>query len=97
MKFTFKTEHPTGLYRSFYKSQHYIKFNKIGVGSIGNESPYSIRLKVTKEDINEDGCSNCEWKWIRLKGEFSSLDEAKTFLVKNTEAIMAKFKIHLTE
>jgi len=67
VKFTFKTERPTGRYRSFYSSNHIIKLKKIPVGMIypsGLDSPpFSIHLQVIKKDLMEDGNKNCEWRW----------------------------------
>jgi len=70
MKFTFKTEKPTGAYRSFFSENHYIKLNKKQVGAIADRT-WKIRLMVFKDDINEDGNANCQWKWISLKKESS--------------------------
>ena len=92
MKFTFKTEHPTGRYRSFYPSHHYIKFLKKEVGKISDED-YAIRFMVIKDDILEDGNPNCDWKWIKLKKESSSLQEAKEWLNQNIELLFKKYKI----
>ena len=87
-KFTFKTHHPTGRYRSFDHDYHDIKYNKVVVGSIANELPHKISLQVMKDDIMEDGSPNCKWKWIKLKKEFTSVEEAKKFLNDNVDAVM---------
>lgn len=91
--FTFRTEQPTGRYRSFFDPIHYIKFKQRVVGSIGDELPHKIRLMVIKEDINEDKNPNCEWKWITLNKKSASVDEAKQFLKENYEAITTKYNI----
>lgn len=93
MKFTFKTEKETGRYRSFYPDQHFIKLNRKVVGSIDDEFPYAIRLIVVKKDINEDGNPNCEWRWVRLQKESSSLLEAKEFLNNNIDEILKKYSL----
>ena len=99
MKFTFKTTKSTGQYRSFFAPSHTIKLNKIGVGSIVGSSehtelgPYKIRLQVIKEDIMEDGNPNCKWKWITLKKESQTLDEAKQFLQDHIAGITSKYKL----
>jgi hypothetical protein len=87
-KFTFKTVKPTGRYSSFFSDQYLIKFNKVEVGEITDNLPIRIRLKVYKDDLNEDGNPNCSWKWITLKKTFNSIDEAKLFLNNN------RIKIH---
>ena len=94
-KFTFKTEKATGQYRSFCNDSHYVKLNKIECGSIGAEKPHKIRLQVVKADIMEDGNPNCKWKWITLKQESETLQEAKDFLNKNFVSINSKYKICL--
>lgn len=81
-KFTFKTERPTGRYRSFWPEYHKIRFGKTEVGQIIDKE-WKIRLIVMKEDINEDPNDTfCDFKWITLKKEFASLQEAKDWLNK---------------
>lgn len=92
MKFTFKTEKPTGRYRSFFSESHDIKLKKMKVGSIVDIT-WQIRLMVLKDDINEDGNPNCEWKWITLKKESASLQEAKDWLNVNFISLNQKYKI----
>jgi len=43
--------------------------------------------------VNGDGNKNCEWRWVRLKKEFNSLDEAKKFLNDNIEEIINRFNL----
>ena len=92
MKFTFKTEKPTGRYSSFFPRTHYIKLNKKEVGLIVDIT-WDIRLMVYKSDILEDGNPNCDWKWIKLKKESETLQEAKDFLNNNIDAILNKYKL----
>jgi hypothetical protein len=96
-KFTFKTEKSTGRFRSFYPDLHYIKLKKTEVGSIDDEKPYYIRLKIFKSDINEDNNHNCSWKWIQLKKQSASLQEAKDFLNVNFKEITEKFNLYKSE
>jgi len=92
MKFTFKnSEKPTGLAMVTYKKTIDIKLNGMSIGQITND--YKIRLRVTKDDINEDGNPNCSWRWITLKKENASFDDAKTWLNINREALLSKYKI----
>jgi len=95
MGFTFKTEKPTGRYRSFDNDTHNIKLQKVEVGVICSDKPFKIRLQVVKKDIMEDGNKNCPWKWITFKKESETLDEAKKFLNDNFEAITSKFTIFI--
>jgi hypothetical protein len=93
MKFTFKTEKPTGRYRSFFTEHHYVKLKKQTVGMIEDKEPHQIRLKVVKPDIMEDGNANCDWKWITLKAQFKTVEEAKEFLNANFISINDKWKL----
>lgn len=95
--FTFKTERRTGPYRSFFPNTYRIKYHKKQVGNITDSEPHKIRLMVIKKDIMEDGNSNCEWKWITLKKDFTSVDEAKIFLNLNIDAILNKYELYETE
>lgn len=94
MKFTFKTEKPQGKWGWLYSKTHHIKLNKIEVGLIDDGS-WIIRLMVLKDDINEDGNPNCKWKWVNLKRKNKSLDDAKSFLNNNVDAIKNKFNIYM--
>ena len=91
-KFTFKTEKATGRYRSFYNDSHTIRMKKMTVGSITDRT-WQIRLMVVKDDINEDGNPNCEWKWIALKKESASLQEAKDWLNTNFVSLNEKYNL----
>ena len=93
-KFTFKTEKAVGRYRSFDTDDHQIKFNKFVCGQIQDGVPYQIRLMVwTDEEKHE----NARWKWIALKKESNSLQEAKEFLNQRIEILFEKFNIRITE
>ena len=97
MKFTFKTDKPTGQYSSFYPNQNYIKLKGIKVGVIGDKLPHRIRLMCYKKDITEDGNPNCKWEWITLKHKSTTLKEAKEFLNKNIDAILSLYDIRIDE
>ena len=96
-KFTFKTHHPTGMYRSFYPSHHYIKLKKKIVGMIGDKPPHRIRLQVIKDDINKDGNPNCTWEWITLKATSTNVDDAKAFLREETDVIIEKYNLFMED
>jgi hypothetical protein len=97
IKFTFKTHKETGQYAWLYKPYHKVFLNRNEVGSINPEKPFLIRLMVMKKDILEDGNSNCEFKWITLKRESKTLDEAKTFLNNNIDAILKIYTLKIYE
>lgn len=108
MKFTTKTTPATGRYRSFFSDHTDIKLKGKEVGEISGtkelgipsvKAPYRLRFMVIKDDINEDGNPNCEWKWITLKKEFNTVDEAKEF-VKQEEvckAVLEKYNLYTEE
>lgn len=98
-KFTFKTVRPTGSRLSRIGEVNYNKIllNKKECGSIEEGKTYSIRFMVTKADVNEDGNPNCTWKWVQLKKESATLDEAKAFLEENIDYITEKLKIRTME
>jgi hypothetical protein len=93
IKFTFKTHKPTGSYAWLSKPYHDILLNKNKVGAIDPEKPHHIRLMVMKADIMEDGNPNCKWRWISLKHESETLDDAKIFLNEGIDTILIKYKI----
>ena len=99
-KFTFKTEQPTGQYRSFYSPVHNIKYDKKVCGHLTGDNLTSdenvkIKLAVVKKDINEDNNPNCSWKWIQIKETFATLQEAKDWLNENRERIFSQFDLYL--
>jgi hypothetical protein len=97
IKFTFKTHRETGSYAWLHPAYNNILLNKENVGSIDDKKPHQIKLMVMKKDIMEDGNPNCPWKWITLKLESETLDDAKTFLNENIDAILTKYTIRIYE
>lgn len=91
--FTFKTEHPTGRYRSFDQPTHHVKITGVEVGYIEPEHPHKIHFQVRKTDIANSGNPNCPWKWVHYKKEFSSVEEAKAWIKENTEKIHQEIDI----
>jgi len=92
LKLTFKTEKPTIKWKHPF---HHIKLNRIEVGSIDDEFPHYIRLKVIKENLYEDGNPNCIWKWITLQHNSTSVENAKQFMIDNLKPITEKYDILL--
>jgi hypothetical protein len=97
IKFTFKTHKETGSYAWLHKPYHKFLLNKNEVGSIEPDKPHKIKLMVMKKDIQEDNNPNCLWRWITLKRESESLQEAKDFLNENIDAILTKYTIRIYE
>lgn len=85
--FTFKTNKPTGAYKSFFSATHNIKLNGLVVGELIDGEEVKIRFRTVKADINEDKNPNCVWKWVTLKKKFASLHEAKAFIKENNNAL----------
>jgi hypothetical protein len=97
MKFTFKTEKATGKWKAFEPDWHYIKLRRKEIGTISDQCPYKIRLRVVKQDINEDGNPNCVWRWITLAKKSNDLTEAKEYLNNHIETIMELCELYMTE
>jgi hypothetical protein len=96
MKFTFKTEKPTGKHKSLYPDTHYIKLQGHEVGVISHAYPFEIRLKVVKKDINEDSNPNCVWRWLTLARPSDSLVEAQAYLNRHIGTIMELCELYMT-
>lgn len=97
-KFTFKTTKPTGRYRSFDSDYHDIKFKGVVVGSIVSSKPFKCRFMVIKNGTTiKDDNPNCPWKWITLKKESETLQDAKDWLNANIEGIMKQWPLRTSE
>jgi len=96
MKFTFKTEKPTGKWKSFDNDSHYIKLNGKQVGAIHHAAPFKISFTVlkTEEDKKSDKNPNCPWKRITLKKESTTLQEAKDFANMMFDKITKEFTLY---
>lgn len=92
-KFTFKTNKPTGKYRSFDTDYHHIKLAGREVGNISAGKTFRINLNVMKTETITDSNPNCPWKRITLKKESETLQEAKDWLNANFKSITAKYTI----
>ena len=96
MRFTFKTEKPTGPYSSFDSDRNVIKYQKKEVGLIyQSDNGFKVQLAVVKKDLNADKNPNSPWRWAFFKKEFTSLQEAKEWLNSNIEGLMSKFELYL--
>lgn len=107
--FSFKRDVPEGRWGSFQPQHNYdIKLNKKIVGSIGevrtigssgkeDEGKFLLRLIVNKKDPMEDKNPNCSWRWITLKRRFESAEEAKQFILDNSERLIQQFDLHCLE
>lgn len=93
-KLSFKTERPTGRYRSFSSDYHYIKLDGKKIGQIEDDAPHKIRLMVMKNDVITDNNPNCDWKWITLKRDSASIEDAKEFVQRNIDELIKKYQFH---
>lgn len=103
MKVTFKL-HPkaTGLAAVGYSKRGAdIKIKGKKVGRINPPSwtseYYTIQFSVVKDDIMEDGNSNCIWRNITLNAKFNDLENAQKFIIENIHLIVKKYTLHAVE
>lgn len=99
-KFTFKTNRPTGPYKSFYNDSIEIKYKRKVCGAIIKAScstGYQIRLMTKKDDIANSSNPNCDWEWICFKKVFKSIDEAKEWINEKIDYVFEKFTLELQE
>jgi hypothetical protein len=100
MKFTYKKDIPTGRFRSFELEHHDIKLKKKVIGHIYEDREchkFHIQIAVNKKDIITSTNPNCTWKWVFLKKEFSSANEAREFLDNKCESICSTFDLYYFE
>lgn len=57
------------------------------------DNNYTIRLMTIKDQLEEDGNHNCEWKWITFKFKSESEQECRDFLKNNYEIIVKKYNL----
>lgn len=92
-KFTFKTNKPTGKYRSFDVTYIDIKLNKLIVGGIYEPSYLSKETKVRIRFVIEDKTLKCGFKWVTLKASFDDLLEAKNYVIQRAQNIQKQFTL----
>lgn len=90
-KFTFKTEKPTGKWRSFSPTSYYVKYGNDIIGNI-YEEPWRVAIMVMKSNGVEGSNPNCPWMWLRFKDRFESLQAAKDWLNEHFKEITDKYK-----
>jgi hypothetical protein len=94
---TFK-KHPraTGLAGIGDKPQIVIKLRKKVVGVINQPNffrglnNWQIGFMVIKDDIMEDGNSNCPWRWKFMKNDATDEETARSWVRINFEKIVAQ-------
>jgi hypothetical protein len=72
------------------------EYNKKEFGRI-SEMKYGVFMfsfAIEKKDIMEDGNKNCKWRWVDLKNEFHSIDEAKKFVIEVFDEINKNHTLH---
>ncbi len=89
-KFTFKTKKSTGRFSAFYSDQHQIKLNGKRIGSIDDAAPHKIHFAINDETLK----GNCKWKWVILKRENTSVNNAKAWLNEKIAVLVEKYNFH---
>ena len=98
--FTFKTNKPTGRYRSFEVDEIEIKIKRKVVGYIrvlsqhSMAGPFQIRLAIKKEKTKENPAP---FKYITLNRKFATVPELKEFLNTNEGVIRVQFDLYSFE
>jgi hypothetical protein len=99
-QFTFKTEKPTGKWKSFSSDTHLIKLDKKQVGEISDEENHEISLYVIKNETDlakPNNNKNCDWKTITFKKQSKTLEEAKIWLNEHFESINSTYTLKKLE
>jgi hypothetical protein len=105
MKFTFKKQpRETGLSSIGHPHPNVdIKLDGKVVGSIdaptwaSRNKGWVIRFTVMKDNINEDGNPNCEWKWVQINKEFETENDAREYIKNNSDQILYGLRLHSIE
>jgi hypothetical protein len=80
-----------------------IKLNGKNIGLIkapnwrNDNNMYKVGVTIIKEDIMEDGNSNCNWKWIWFNAGFASPEKAKEWVGEWIEKIVEKYNLYSDE
>lgn len=96
-KFTFKTERPTGKYKSFFDTYILIKLDGKIVGFFSGGESKTIGFHVVKDDILEDNNPNCVWMNKFIKKPSTDIQEVKEFLNNHFQEIINKFNLYKLE
>ena len=112
-KFSFKKDIPTGKWGHLEPHNNYtIKLDGKEIGAINeiilrndffnrynkeDDGKFEIRFMINKKDPMEDKNPNCLWRWVTLKRKFENSEEAKQFVIDNSELIQKQFNFHCLE
>jgi len=103
LKFTFKTERSTGKWRSFHPDTYKIKLKGLECGSISEHSSiglsnnpernglFEISFSIKREKTEQNPAP---FRNVTLKRTFTTVDEAKEFLVEGTERLTKEFDLY---
>ena len=105
MKLSFKKDpKPTGLYSVGNPNPDtHIKLDGKEIGVIvppswnSSHADWVIRFMVIKEHIEEDGNTNCSWKWITLKKHFDDELSARNFIKEHKNVLLGKFNFYFMD
>lgn len=104
-KFTFRREpKPAGLSSiGSPDPDTKIKLDKKVIGEISaptwlsKTGMWSIRFMIIKEDVMEDGNSNCPWMWKTLKKKFENESSARQFILDHAKELILRFDFYYME
>lgn len=87
-----KSSRPTGLASVGWRPHYDILYKRMYIGNFIETSKYSnlyrIRFHIIKDDIKEDGNSNCSWMWKYYTNKTFNINDAKIFLDENIKEIL---------
>ena len=95
--FTYKKHRHSGRYRSFEPEFHDIKLKAKKVGYIAEpahfskEQGYGISFAVKKDPTREQPAP---FKWVSVKKRFSSVEDAKAFLVEHFDELIKELDLY---
>jgi len=104
-KVTFK-KHPemTGRAGIGYPYQNVdVKIKKKKFGEISaptwqtEDNRWSISVMVVKKQIDEDGNTNCPWKWIHFKQRFVKEEHAREWIQEYIDEIIKKYVLQFED
>ena len=92
----FKTNKISGKWAWTTNPTYDVIINGSNVGTISHKSVFDkdeklevgVGFRVVKNDILEDGNSNCIWKTVFLKARFKTVQETKDFITRHLDVIV---------
>ena len=95
-KFTFKKDKPIGLFRAFEGAWTDIKLNKRIVGYITETRSHHFVIYFAIERVPTKQ-NPATFKWLRIKEQFISEEEARKFVRNNNKKIQSTYDLRSFE